>query len=64
MLTEYQAQQLQREMHREMGSGLVMVWKCALGLAIVVALTLIAAPFDTQHDVNTDGRIAMEQALE
>jgi hypothetical protein len=50
MLTEYQAQQLQREMQRELTNPSCAVMKCGLGILIVVALTLIGTLTDSSRD--------------
>ena len=40
MLTEHEARQLQREMHRELDAAPGAVWKCVAGLLIVVAVAM------------------------
>src|SRR5688500_5770176 len=43
MVSEYEARQLQRDMHHELAGGPGMVRKCAVGLAVVAIIAVMGA---------------------
>lgn len=50
MLTEYEVQKLQRDMKQELDATSGVVLRCAAGLLVVVALSLIGFGIDLQRD--------------
>jgi hypothetical protein len=50
MLTEYEAQKLQRDMHEELDGATGALLKSAIGLLIILALALFGAPLDVPDD--------------
>lgn len=66
MMTEYEARKLRQAMYQELKGTPATLWKCAMGLAIVVLVALlgsIAALDRSSGDVAREGVQTQERRL-
>src|SRR5688572_30485893 len=57
MVSEYEARQLQRDMHHELAGGTGAVGKCAVGLAVVAIIAVLGAN-TAHHDSSPTSQLA------
>ena len=50
MVSEYEAAQLRREMHKELDGAHNIILKCAVGIVVLVTLAIVSPTLGVQQD--------------
>ena len=62
MMTQYEAQKLKREMQSELEAEQSALWKCAVGILIIVGMSLFGAGPGERRDATSSMSTSTTQA--